>query len=436
MKVNGIKNEDQKIVCSIELEKSEWADIIKKEKTKAAKNITIPGFRKGKVPESEAIKHVKVETILMDAANKAINNSIKELENNEKLKKIDVEVYPTPTVEIGKKFDENEFSFNVVYWELPKITIDKYKELKVSLETKKVTDEDVQKEIDAILAREKMLSKKENGVIAKGDQATFDFTGSVDGKEFPGGKAEKYELEIGSNQFIPGFEEQMVGMKIGEEKDITVTFPKDYHAKELKGKEAVFKIKIHEVNTISKPKLDENIIKSLNLPDKDVKTPEQFKKFLKENMEKFFEQQAYEKNIPAINKAIFDQAKYENIPQIMIDDEKKEIEHQFKIKLEQMGVKVDDFLKMTGKSKQDIDKELDMQAKQNVVVYGALDYIIKKENLKLDDKTLQERYESLAKGYNKKVDEIKSLINEETLKESLLHESALLKLIEWNSKKK
>lgn len=435
MNIKSIKNEKDKIICEIELESNEWSEIILKEKKKAAKNVKIPGFRKGKVPESEAIKHVNIGSILTTSAEKAVNNAIKELENNEKLKKIDVEVFPRPSVEIGDKFDEKEFAFNVIYWIVPKVTIDNYKKLNIKLEATKVTDKDVEQEIDRILAREKMLNKKESGKIEKGDQATFDFVGSVDGKEFPGGKAEKFELEIGSGQFIPGFEDQMIGMSVGEEKDINVTFPKEYHAKELAGKPAVFKVKIHEVNTISKPELNEEIIKSLNLPDKNVKTPEQFKKFLKENMEKFHEQRAYETNIPLINKAIYENAKYDPIPEVMILEEKSEIERQFNLRLEQMNMKLNDFLeKIANKTKDQLDKELYDQAKQNCVVYGALDYIIDKEKIKIDDNVLQERYESLAQAYNKKIDEVKKMINRELLEETLLHEKALLEILKWNQK--
>ncbi len=439
MNVTNIKEEKEKIVCSIELDSKEWAETIKKEKEKAAKKVKVPGFRPGKAPLAEAVKHVNIQAILLDAANKAIEDTVKKLDNNAELKKIDKEVFPTPSVEIGDKFDEKEFAFNVVYYVVPNITIDNYKKLGVELKQEKVTDEMVNNEIDSILAKEKMLTKKADGTIAKGDSATFDFCGKVDGVAFPGGTAEKFELEIGSGQFIPGFEDQMIGMKVGEEKDLKVKFPKDYHADELAGKDAIFTVKVHEVNSVKKAELNEEIIKGLNLPDKEIKTPAQFKKFLKENMEKYFEQRAYETNLPMINKAIYDNSKVDGkaikdakIPEIMINEEKKEISRQFGIKLEQMGVKFEDFLKMVGKTKEDINKELENQAKQNVVVYGALDYIIEKEKISVSEKTINERYEAIAKGYGKKVEEVKKLIDPEVLKESLVHEDALLKIMEWN----
>ncbi len=439
MKITDIKEEKEKVVCSIEMDSKEWASTIKKEKEKAAKKVKVPGFRAGKAPLAEAIKHVNIQAILLDAANNAIEETVKKLDNEEKLKKIDKEVFPTPSVEIGDKFDENEFAFKVVYYVVPSITIDNYKKLGVELKVEKVTDKMVDSEIDAILAKERMLSKKADGKIAKGNSATFDFCGKVDGVAFPGGTAEKFELEIGSGQFIPGFEDQMIGMKVGEEKDLKVTFPKEYHAENLAGKEAIFTVKVHEVNEINKPELNEDIIKGLNLPDKEVKTPAQFKKFLKENMEKYFEQRAYETNLPLVNKAIYDNAKVDGkaikdakIPEIMINEEKKEISRQFGLKLEQMGVKLEDFLKMVGKTKEDINNELETQAKQNVVVYGALDYIIDKEKITVSDKTIDERYEAIAKGYGKKVEEVKKLIEPEVLKESLVHEDALLKIMEWN----
>lgn len=434
MKIINIKNEDLKVICSVELEDSEWSELIAKEKEKAAKNVKVPGFRKGKVPLNEAIKHVDMTSILTKSANKAIHETVQKLEKNPELEKIQSDVYPVPNVEISNKFDEKSLSFDVTYWKMPKVTIDDYKKLKVDIKKVIISDEQVQQEIDQLLAREKMLTKKENGTIEKGDQANFDFTGYVDGKEFPGGKAEKFDLEIGSGQFIPGFEDQMIGLKEGDEKEISVKFPKDYHAKDMAGKDAIFKIKIHEVSKVSKPELNEELIKNLNLPDKNIKTPNDLKKFLKENMQKYYEQQAYETNIPLINKAIYDHAKYNEIPQIMIDDEAKEIRHQLDSRLAQMGIKFNDFLKMTNKDEKIINDELLVQAKQNCVVYGALDDIIKKEKLTVSDKDVEERLSMIAKGYNKDLEEIKKIVNVDTLKESLLHEEALLKLIEWNAK--
>lgn len=434
MQIKKIDKKEDKVICSIEIEPKTWADTITKFRLKAAKNVKLSGFRNGKVPQEVALKSVPAESVLVEAANHVINETIKEMDGNPKVKSIDADVFPTPTVEIAKDFSEKEIAFDIIYWIMPKVEIKDYKDLKINVISTEVSDKELKAEIDNLLAREKMLTEKSSKVLSKGDQATFDFTGFIDGKEFPGGKAEKYELEIGSGNFIPGFEDQMVGFKVGDEKEVKVAFPSDYHAKEMAGKKAVFKIKIHAVHTISKPALDEDFIKALKLPNKEIKTVAEFKSFLKENMQNYKKQQAYEQNITVLNNAIFEHAKYKNIPEVIIEDEMKQVEQQFNQKIQEMKFKIDDFLTMTGKSKEDFKKEIHEQAKKNVVVYGALDDIIAKEKIKIDDKTIESRYALLAQTYKKSEAEIKKLIEKEYLIEALTHEKVILELLEWNSK--
>ncbi|MGL4951822.1 MAG: trigger factor, partial [Mycoplasma sp.] len=203
MKISKIEQLSNKVVCKIEVESNEWASTIENERKKAAKNVKVDGFRKGKVPPQVALKMVSPESVLIDAANTIINGSIKLVDKDEEINKLDAQVFPQPTVEVGKKFSTTEIEFDIVYWVMPKVSIENYKKLGVEIPTAKVTKEEVEAQIEEMLNREKMLSKKE-GSISKGDQVKFDFVGSVDGVEFPGGKAENYELEIGSGQFIPG----------------------------------------------------------------------------------------------------------------------------------------------------------------------------------------------------------------------------------------
>lgn len=434
MQIKKIDKKEDKVVCSIEIEPKVWTETITKFRLKNAKNVKLSGFRKGKVPQEVALKSVSAESVLGEAANHVINETIKAMDSNAKVKAVDADVFPTPTVEIGKSFSEKEITFDIIYWIMPKVDIKDYKDLNINVISTEVTDKEVNTEIDNLLAREKMLTEKTSKVLAKGDQATFDFTGFIDGKEFPGGKAEKYDLEIGSGNFIPGFEDQMVGFKVGDEKEVKVTFPTDYHAKEMAGKKAVFKIKLHAVNTISKPALDETFIKNLKLPNKDIKTVAQFKTFLKENMQNYKKQQAYEQNITVLNNALFEHSKYKTIPEVIIEDEMKQVEQQFKQKIQEMKFKLEDFLAMTGKSKEDFTKEIHEQAKKNVIVYAALDNIIAKEKIKADEKTIAERYTLLAQTYKKPEAEIKKLIEKEYLIEALAHEKVITKLLEWNSK--
>lgn len=431
MKTQKLEN---KIIFNIEIEKSIWQNEILKERRLAAKNIKIPGYRVGKVPEEIGLKSIKPESVLIDAANKLINSTIKNLDQQKEYKAIDLEVYPTPSIEIGKNFSVDELAFDIIYWILPKVTIENYKTLDVKLIIPTVDDKEVDAEIAKILEKEKMLSDKESDVIEKGDLVNFDFHGFIDGVEFAGGKAEKFDLEIGSGQFIPGFEDQMIGAKKDQQMDITVTFPKDYHAKEMANKQAVFKIKIHNIKTVSKPVLSEEIIKELKLPDQNIKTPEQFKVFLKENILNYKKQQCNEQNLVQINDQIVKNAKYSEIPQVMIDDEKKEVSNQFMRKLKEMNMDKPTFLKMAGYDENAFNAQMEESAKTNIIVFSAIDYVTKKEKITISDSEVEERYTLLSKAHNTSIADIKKYIDIDTIKEALLHEKGLLKIIEWNSK--
>ncbi|MGL4950927.1 MAG: trigger factor [Mycoplasma sp.] len=435
MKLSNVEQQKNKVVCSVEVDSAKWAEIIENQRKKAAKNLNIDGFRKGKVPANIAMKHVSTESVLIDAANTAINESLSLIDDDKRVKSLNAEVFPQPSVEVGNNFSEKELKFDLVYWIMPTATISNYKDLKLNLEKATVSKEEIDAELDNILSREKMLSKKSNDTIAKGDQVKFDFTGSVDGVEFEGGKAENFDLEIGSGQFIPGFEDQMVGLKIGEEKDLKVTFPKEYHAKNLAGKDSIFKVKIKEIHSISKPKLDEAFIKGLKLTDDSIKTPDQFKKYIEKAILDSKSQQLSQTNVPLLNTAIVENSKYEEIPEVILDAEKKQLKATFIDKIKQMNFKLADFLKMTGQSEEDFENEMIKQAKANIIVQCAIDHIAEVEKIKVDKKQIDEQYELLSKAHNTPIEEIKKHIDADALEEAILREEVTKKLLDWNSKK-
>ncbi len=432
MNIKEIKKEEDKVVIKIVSSGEEWKKAIDKEMKNACANLKIDGFRKGKVPISEAKKHLNMANILSNAANKAINNGVLEIDNDQKVKNLDVEVYPSPSVNVTD-INESELVYDATYWINPKITIDNYKNLDVNIKTAEASNEEIDNEINALMNREKMLVPLANSKIENGHQVEFDFVGFIDGKEFPGGKAEKYKLEIGSKQFIPGFEEAMIGLKVGDEKDINISFPKTYHAKDLAGKPVTFKVKIHNINKVEKPVLDDKFVKSLKF--NNVNTVDELRNFLANQIIAIKKQQFNQENIVQINKAIFNNSKYKTIPLVMIEDEKSKIYQQYQQQLQQMKLKEDDFLKMVHKTKAQIQEELTQQAKSNIVVYGALDYIIQKEKIDTNEKEIKERYDLISKSYNTPIEKIKKSIDEEAIEEIILHEKALLKIIEWNTKK-
>ncbi len=426
MKVIKSEIKDKQLMMTVAVDQKDWKAAIDKEVNKASKNVKVNGFRPGKAPKAEVLKHLNMPEILMHAATIVANGTLKDVLDSKEYEDAKINSYPTPALDITK-ISETELELVYTFYEFPEATVGDYTKMKVDIITPTVTDKEVDEEINRLLSREKMFSKKD-GAIAKGDVAIFDFEGYIDGEQFPGGTAEKYELEIGSETFIPGFEDQMIGLKAGH-----LSFPKDYHARDFAGKEVIFKVKVHEVKSVTMPKLDDAFVKSLKIGEiKDVKG---LKDYIKTNIFRFKTQDANEKNVMAINKALVGITKMTEIPQIIIDDEARKIRTQLNQRLSQMNIKLEDYAKMTGKTMDDFNKEILEQAKNNIIVYGALDKISEKEKVEVTDKELNAKYEELATIYRAPVEEIKKSLDKDLLSELLLNELTIQKIISYYLKK-
>lgn len=431
MKILKIDNKKEKIEILTSLDSGKWKTLQDKEMKNAIKNIKVDGYRVGKVPPAIASKQVDIERVQFYAAQNAINEIGRLIDNDSEVKKLDKEVYPNPSVEITK-MDADTLETKFIYFVMPEVTVGDYKKMDIKLEKSEVTDEEVENELNGLISKEKMFSNKENGIIANTDKVVFDFKGMIDDVAFPGGTAEKYELEIGSGQFIPGFEDKMIGLKLNEEKDLNLSFPKEYHAKDLAGKDVVFKVKIHEIKQVSVPKVDDKFVKALKF--NDINTVAELKIFIKDNILKFKEQKNKENNIVEINKGIVACSKISEIPKMMLDDEANKVSRELDKKLSQMKIKRADYLKMVGKTEADLNKEITEQGKSNIIVYSALDFISKKEKISITDKEIEEKIASIAQSYNKPVEEVKAQLNPEMLKEIFLHEKVIDCIIKYNTK--
>lgn len=427
MKIINNEIKDKKLIMTVEVDNQEWKKIIDKEIQKASKDVKIDGFRAGKAPKSEVLKRLNMPQILYFAANDMANITLKDVIDSKEFENAKIDAYPTPSLEIDK-LSEEELVLKYIFVEFPKAKVGDYKKMKINITSPKVTDEEVNAEIDRLISKEKMYAKK-SGKIENGDLAIFDFKGFIDGKEFPGGTAEKYELEIGSKMFIPGFEEQMIGIAEGEEKDLNLSFPKDYHARDFAGKDVTFKVKVHEIKSVTKPKLDDSFVKTLKL--KDVDTVPKLKDYIKTNIFRFKTQSANEQNIMEVNKGLIAITKIDEIPQIIIDDEARKIKNQLTQRLKQMQMKLEDYAKMTGKTLEDFENEIKQQAKNNVIVYAALEVISEEEKITIKDKDLEEKYEELSKYYHSPVEEVKKTIDKDLLSELLLNELTIQKIISY-----
>lgn len=385
--------------------------------------VEIKGFRKGKISRSVFEKHYGVESLYDEAINHALNQKYVEVasvrENNVVgFRKVDID-QETLSVE--------GFSFTMVLVVKPEVELGKYAGLKVRKTDTEVKAEEVEREINQLLTKDAVLENKESDVLENGDTAIFDFEGFDNGVPFEGGKAENYQLEIGSNQFIPGFEEQMVGMKVEEERELNVTFPEQYHAENLKGKPVVFKVKLHEIKVKTKKELNDEFVKSLNRAN--VNTVEELENSIKESIQKAKEQSETNRVKDELVNLACEFANV-NIPQEMLDQQKEEFRNQVTNQAKQYQMDLDTFLMLTGSSKEKFEEEIQKAAEARVKSLLVIEAIAKKENIQATEEQLEEKYNELSKMYNMEVSKIKGLIAKENLEEEVIFNNTIKFLVE------
>jgi trigger factor len=385
--------------------------------------VEIKGFRKGKISRSVFEKHYGVESLYDEAINHALNQKYVEVasvrENNVVgFRKVDID-QETLSVE--------GFSFTMVLVVKPEVELGKYAGLKVRKADTEVKAEEVEREINQLLTKDAVLENKESDVLENGDTAIFDFEGFDNGVPFEGGKAENYQLEIGSNQFIPGFEEQMVGMKVEEERELNVTFPEQYHAENLKGKPVVFKVKLHEIKVKTKKELNDEFVKSLNRAN--VNTVEELENSIKESIQKAKEQSETNRVKDELVNLACEFANV-NIPQEMLDQQKEEFRNQVTNQAKQYQMDLDTFLMLTGSSKEKFEEEIQKASEARVKSLLVIEAIAKKENIQASEEQLEEKYNELSKMYNMEVSKIKGLIAKENLEEEVIFNNTIKFLVE------
>ena len=414
-KVEKTENANEvKLEITVEAEKFENA--MKKVYFQNAKYINIPGFRKGKAPMNIVEKYYGAQIFYEDAFNDVATQAY-----DEALEEKKIDVVSRPTVDIIQMEKGKDVIFSATVQVKPEVKLGKYKGIDIKKIEYPVKDEDIEKELKKMQEKNARLITIEDRALENGDIATIDFEGFTDGVPFEGGKAEGHELEIGSGAFIPGFEEQLVNMKIDEEKEIKVTFPKEYFSKDLAGKEATFKIKLHEIKKKELPKLDDEFAKDVSEFD----TLEELKADIKNKMEKDNEQKAkYETEESAI-KAVCDNVKID-IPSGMVDMEVDHMIQDISQRLSYQGLKLDQYLKMIGKTEEEVRKEYEPQAIEAIKSRLTLEAIRKAEKIEASEEEIKEKLEEMAKNYGKKVEEIQD--NEDLknyIKEGIESEKAI-----------
>lgn len=403
-----------------------WADAQDAAFKKIKGTISIKGFRKGQAPDDIVKKQINSKEIMSNAIEKILEELAKE--SHASLTEED-KILDSPTYDI-ETIGEKELVVKFIYPLYPTIKLGEYKGLKVEYKEEKTDEKEVEKEVDRIRERKSLLIDKK-GPIAKNDTAIFDFEGFVEGNAFDGGKAERYSLVIGSNQFIPGFEDQMIGLKTGDEKDIKVKFPKDYHAENLKDKEATFKVKVHEIKSKELPELNDDFVKELKI--EKAKNVKELKEYIADVRKKEVEAQAKIE----FQKTIFDKIKSKTnivIPRQLINKESSMLLKNLANSLKQQGLDIQKYLELTKTSKEKLQTELTEQAKSRLTDTFIFAEIAKLENIKVTDEEVKKQYEKFAELYKKSVDEIKKLIQEHQVHVPIINEKVIDFLITNNKK--
>jgi len=413
------KANEVKLEITIEAEKFENA--MKKVYFQNAKYFNIPGFRKGKAPMNIVEKYYGAQIFYEDAFNEVATEAY-----DAALAENKIDAVSRPEVDIIQMEKGKDVIFTAVVQTKPEVELGKYKGVEIAKVEYKVEDKDVEHELGHMQEHNSRLISVEDRALENGDISTIDFEGFVDGVAFEGGKAEGHELEIGSGSFIPGFEDQLVGMKIDEERDINVKFPEEYFSKDLAGKDAVFKVKLHAIKKKELPELDDEFAKDVSEFD----TLEELKASIKEKLEKNNAQRAKYETEEAALKAVCEEAKLD-IPTGMIDLEVDNMMKDFEQRLSYQGLNLEQYLNMIGRTEEEMRKEYEPQATEAIKSRLVLEAIINAEKIEASEEEINAKLEEMAKNYGKKVEELSENENlKKYLDEGIRSEKALAFIVE------
>ena len=376
---------------NVKIEGEKWQQALDKAFEKANKKAKIDGFRPGKAPKEIFLKRYGVESLYMDAGDLVLEEAYMEMLKNN----MDAKIVAEPDINVVS-LDENGIEFEFTLTLMPEVKLGKYKGLKVKREKVEVTKEEVDATIEQMRSRYAESVLKE-GKIENGDIAVIDFEGFKDGEAFAGGKGENYDLEIGSGTFIPGFEEQLIGMEAGEEKEIKVTFPEDYHSEDLKGQEVIFKVKVNEVKTIEIPELGKEFFEDLGF--EGVNDEESLRKEISATIEARKNADSDNKYIDELLEAAAKNVEVD-IPHVMIHNEIHRMVHNYEDHLKMQGLSLDQFLKFTNSTMADLEEKMHDEAERTVLYRLMLEEIIKAENIEISDEKANEEIDALAKAHN------------------------------------
>lgn len=414
MAIKAKQLEKNKYEFSFTIEKPVFDAEIEKVYRKNAPKMNIPGFRRGKAPR-HIIEKMYGATVFYD---EALDNLLPEA-YEKALGETKLEAVSRPELDIVS-IDDNGVCLKAAVWVKPEVEISEYKGITVDREAVNVTEEDILKEIDLTRERNARMLTVEDRAAADGDTAVIDFEGFVDGVAFEGGKGENYSLRLGSGSFIPGFEDQVIGHKTGEEFDINVTFPEEYRAENLAGKAAVFKIKLREIKVKELPVLDDEFVKDVS----EFNTVDEYKEDVKKHLTERREAQEDNKVENALINALLENTTVD-IPQCMIDNEVDGYVRDYEYRLRSQGGSLDMYFKYTGMTMEQLRENFKADAEKQVKTRLALGKVAKSEKLKALKKDLDAEYKKIASGYNVDVETVKTSIPAESISEDIVLRKAV-----------
>ncbi|WP_172863874.1 trigger factor [Staphylococcus aureus] len=392
---------------------------------KVVKQINVPGFRKGKVPRPIFEQRFGVEALYQDAIDILLPDAY-----GEAIDETDIKPVAQPEVSVTQIEKGKDFIFEATVTVEPEVKLGDYKGLEIEKQETELSDDELQEAIDHSLGHLAEMVVKEDGVVENGDTVNIDFSGSVDGEEFEGGQAEGYDLEIGSGSFIPGFEEQLEGMKVDEEKDVVVTFPEEYHAEELAGKEATFKTKVNEIKFKEVPELTDEIANEL---DAEANTVDEYKENLRKRLaeQKATDAEDVEKE-EAITKATDNTTI--DIPEAMVNTELDRMVSEFAQRIQQQGLDLQTYFQISGQDETQLREQMKDDAEQRVKTNLTLTAIAEAEKIEATDEDIDKELEKMSKQFNISVEDIKNTLGNTDIIKNDVRIQKVIDLLRDNAK--
>jgi trigger factor len=402
VKAQWEKKEGNQGVLTFEVDAASFDKALDQAFKKVVKRVSVPGFRKGKVPRKIFEQRFGVESLYQDAVDILLPEAYSKAVDATGIVPVD-----QPQIDIEKIEKGSDLVFTAEVTVKPEVKLGQYKGLEMEEQDTEVKDEEIEEQLKRLQERYAELAVKEDGTVEKGDTVVLDFEGFVDGKPFDGGKAENYSLEIGSNAFIPGFEDQLVGMKANEEKEINVTFPEDYHAEELKGKDAVFKVKVHEIKVKQLPELDDEFAKDV---DDDVETLDQLKEKIKNQLKEQKETAALNAQRDQVVEKAAENAEID-VPDVMIEREIDRMIRELEQQMAAQGVTMKMYYNITGTDEQSLREQMKESAEKRVRASLTLEAIADAENIEVSDEEVEKDIKETADNFGLSVEQVKQMLD-------------------------